>query len=249
MPIDVVSGRALCERSQMKGVKSRNGARTIASVLMLVAACGQQTEQKTAARHERLTSADRVLGFESVAGDWTLAPGSSGVLSSDPLHTEGAASARVSGLGWAQIQWSVPLGPLGPTSNTASFDVTVLGSGTIPWGDIILQVQSTTLGLNAQLGQKLFGGMARGAFQTVTFPLTPAVVTKLSSTSYSDLTVRLIANLPSGSSVVVDHLSFGQPPGMSGGTGGTAGSGGVAGSGGTSAEAGTSSAGDDSGPG
>src|SRR5688572_3519688 len=119
-------------------MKARNSGWTVASMFVVFAvACGQRDSTDTGKLYEQLTSVDRVLGFESVGADWTLAPGSSGTLTSETQHTEGTTSAKVSGLGWAQLQSTTLIGPLGATSNTATFDIMVLGTGTIPWGDVI----------------------------------------------------------------------------------------------------------------
>ena len=159
----------------------------LASILVLGAAgCGDAELRATEVGTQRqaLTTADRVLGFESVSTDWALAPGSSGTLSASTQHTEGAVSAQIAGLGWAQLQSTVLIGPLGTTSTNATFDLMVLGSGTIPWGDVVLQVQSSDLAVNEQIGQKLLGGTSRGVFQTVTLPLSSTLQQKLSSSSY-----------------------------------------------------------------
>src|SRR5690349_7341653 len=90
-----------------------------------------------------LSTVDRVLGFEQVSAtpaqsDWTLGPGSSGTLTSSSTHSEGSSSLQLSNVGWAQIQ-SVRIGPLGQVATSAKLDLRVSGSGTIPWGDVILQ--------------------------------------------------------------------------------------------------------------
>jgi hypothetical protein len=160
------AARQLRERSSIRVLEQtlmNNRARgtLLASILVLGAAgCGDAELRATEVGTQRqaLTTADRVLGFESVSTDWALAPGSSGTLSASTQHTEGAVLAQIAGLGWAQLQSTVLIGPLGTTSTNATFDLMVLGSGTIPWGDVVLQVQSSDLAVHEQIGQKLLGG-------------------------------------------------------------------------------------------
>jgi hypothetical protein len=196
-----------------------------------------------------LSTADRVLGFEQVSGtpaqsDWILGPGSSGSVTSSTTRSEGSTSLQLSNVGWAQLQ-SVRIGPLGQVATNAKLDLKVAGSGTIPWGDVILQVDAPSQGLlNAQVSQVLLGGKAKGSWQTLTFPMSSSFVSKLSSAGMNDLSVRFSVNLPAGSTANVDRATFGQPPGASGGVGGSAGAGG---SGGNAGQGGTAGAGGSSG--
>jgi len=198
--------------------------------LVATVACStsERTRENSASIRQQLTLPG-VLGFEQVASDWSLAPGSgSAVLTSTNAHTEGASAARVSNLGWAKLQ-SVRIGPLGATGTSARFDIRVEGTGTIPWGDVSMQLDAPSAGLLDQwVDQRALGGTQRGTFQAVQFPLSAALVTKLSAGSLTDLSVRLTLNLPASSSVTVDRLSFGQASGGSGGGGsGGGGSGGT----------------------
>jgi RHS repeat-associated protein len=211
----------------------------------------QTWDEPGAVEEGALSATDlRVLGFERVsatpsASDWTLASGSSGVLSQATAHTEGARSLGVANVGWAQLV-SARIGPLGIVSQKLSLDLLVPGSGSLAWGDVQAFVDAPSLGLHQRsLGQKLLGSTQRGVFQRVEIPIASDVVTKLSSASYSDLSVRVAINVPPTSQpVLVDNLSFWSSGGSGGtggsGAGGSAGKGGAAGNGGGGSSAGGS---------
>jgi len=225
--------------------KNRLVRRLVLPALAALACSGIDDSESTLSTFELGISVDRVLGFEVVSSnpaqsDWVFGPGSSGSLSSSTTHTEGLKSLQISNLGWAQVQ-STRIGPLGQVGANATFDLRVSGSGSIPWGDVILQLDAPSQGLlNAQAGQKVLGGLAKGTWHSISLPLSQTHRTKLSAPNLTDLSVRFSINLPSGSTVLLDRASFGQPPGASGGTGGTGGSGG---SSGASGAAGSSGAG------
>jgi len=225
--------------------RNRLVRRLVLPALAALACSGGDASEESLSTLELGISVDQVLGFEVVSSnpaqsDWVFGPGSSGSLSSSTTHTEGLKSLQISNLGWAQIQ-STRIGPLGQVGANATFDIRVSGTGTIPWGDAILQLDAPSQGLlNQQAGQKLLGGLAKGTWHSISIPLSQTHRTKLSAPSLTDLSVRFSINLPSGSTVLLDRASFGQPPGASGGTGGTGGSGG---SSGASGAAGSSGAG------
>jgi hypothetical protein len=202
-----------------------------------------------------ISTAERVLAYERVAStpsqsDWSFGPGSSGsISSSSTIRSEGSTSLKLSNVGWAQLQ-SVRIGPLGQVGSNATFDVRIEGSGSIPWGDVILQLDAPSQSLfNEQAGQVLLGGKPKGVWNTISFSLSANHRSKLSAANLTDLSVRLSVNGPSGSTMYVDHGSFGQPPSGSGGTGGTGGSSGSGGSAATSGTGGSSGAGGSAGAG
>jgi len=227
--------------------RNRLVRRLILPALAALACSGGDASEESLSIVESGISVDQVLGFEVVSSnqtqsDWILGPGSSGSLSSSTTHTQGLKSLQISNLGWAQIQ-STRIGPLGQVGTNATLDLRVSGTGTIPWGDVILQLDAPSQGLlNAQAGQKLLGGMARGTWHSISIPLSQTHRTKLSAPNLTDLSVRFSINLPSGSTALFDRASFGQPPGGSGGTGGTGGSGGSSGASGAAGTSGSSGA-------
>lgn len=220
----------------------------VVGIVLVGAACGDQrsSDEDVGASQQRLTSNQRILGFERVSSDpaqsdWTA---TGGALSSSATSTEGTHSLGVGNIGWAQLT-SAPLTALGSVSAGVRFDLRVPGTGVIPWGDVQLFLQSPALGIwNQPVGQRLLGGTAAGTFQTIELPLSNDFKSKLSSSGYADLVVKIAINVPnSASPVLVDHLAFGEQSGGSGGAGGTgSGSGGSSGSAGTAGTSGTGGA-------
>lgn len=219
----------------------------IPAVAALACSGGDVPDEPVGLLQQRLTTVERVLGFEKVSSnasqsDWFFGPGSTGTISSSTTHTEGVTSLQIANVGWAQVQ-SVRVGPLGQVATTATLDLRVAGTGNLAWGDIILQADAPSQGIfNAQLGQVLLGGKTKATWHHLSVPLSQSFVSKLSASNLSDLSVRYTINLPAGSTVNLDKASFGQPPGGSGGTGGSS-TGGASGSSGTSGTGGVAGAG------
>jgi hypothetical protein len=204
----------------MKPVHSLNQVVRTCSLLAagtLGACSGEITPpEEVETAQQGLMTFQRVLGYETPSVDWLLGPGSSATVSSTTTHTEGATALRVANFGWAQLQ-SARIGPIGSFSpSTASFDVRVDGSGSLPWGDCLFQFDSPSQGIfNAQAGQALLGGTARGTWRTVSVPLSAELATKLSSAA--DLSVRISITLPAGSTAIIDNYRFGSGNGGSSG--------------------------------
>ena len=106
------------------------------------------------------------------------------------------------------------IGPVGAfTPSTATFDLRVVGTGTVPWGDVLFQYDAPSKGiLNQQAGQKLLGGTSRNVWQTISVPLSTEFCHAISTAA--DLSVRLTINLPAGSTVIVDNYRFGTGGGV-----------------------------------
>ena len=211
------------------------------AVVFLGAACDEpQDNEDLSEQRQNLTSNDRILGFERVSAtpaqsDWTT---TGGALSASASATQGAKALGLANIGWAQLQ-SAPLSALGSVGAKVKFDLRVPGTGTIPWGDVQLFLNSPQLGLlNQPVGQRLLGGITAGSYQTIELSLPSSIVTKLSGSGYNDLVVRIALNLPQSSApALVDRLSFGDQGSGTGGSGGGSTSG-TSGNGGTSSGSG-----------
>jgi hypothetical protein len=203
----------------MLRTQGRSAARRLVVPLAVVLACSgiDEREESISSAGHSLSTVERVLGFERVAStasqsDWFFGPGSTGSITPSTTRTEGATSLQLANVAWAQLQ-SVRLGPLGQIAPQVTFDLSISGAGSVPWGDVILQADAPSQGLmNEQLGQRTLGGTPRGVWQSVSIPLSPSVVAKLSAATLTDLSVRFTINLPAGSTVLLDRATFGQSP-------------------------------------
>jgi hypothetical protein len=198
----------------------------VLGVVLAGAACDEpQSEPEAGSVRQNLTTNERILGFERVSAapadsDWKT---SGGLLSTGAPPSEGAQALGISNIGWALLE-SAPLSALGAVSSSAKLDVRLPGTGTVPWGDVQLFVESPQLSLfNQPVGQVTLVGKTAGVYQTLEFPLPSALQGQLAGAGYGDLVVRIAINVPQTSSpVLVDHLTFG---GLDTGTGGNGGGG------------------------
>jgi hypothetical protein len=150
-------------------------------------------------------SAADVLGFEGLNG-W-----SSNValeLSSEQ-HSQGNAALSIPG-GWVQLT-SQALTSLGRAPSALSFDVQLPSPAINPWwaGDVSVMLDAPSVGVyGAWIGQRSLQGMSLGSFQHVALSIPSDVASRLSG-SYSDLSIKLTVNTPSGSArYLLDNLAF-----------------------------------------
>jgi hypothetical protein len=145
-----------------------------------------------------------VLGFESLSG-WSIASGP-GTLSLSTTHTQGADSLQVASPGYTVLQ-SQKLSTLGSVGSTLLVDYQL--PGTLGYGSLALTINSPTLGLyNDWIAQVDVSNQSGGTFRTATFTLPANVVTLLAS-SYSDLSIGLIWNVPANAgNFLLDNIRF-----------------------------------------
>lgn len=184
-----------------------------------VAGCNspELEEQVAVGRHAAaLTLTDenaRVLGFEN-ANDWSNDAG----LSSQ--KTEGSSSLAVAVSGWTEVT-SIPLSTLGAVADNLSIDVLLPAATT--WGEVRVVLKVPSQGEHYRdLGGVPLADRGAGSFHTLGFSIPADLQAKLAQ-SYSDLTVTVIVNGPSGQ-YLLDRLFVGQdasvPPGGGGGPSG-----------------------------
>lgn len=165
-----------CSRSQEEGVFSTRGALT-------------------------LTSNAEILGFEN-PGQWTV---SSGTKSSSAVHTEGSVSlALASPVNYTTIvsaaltSQGTELSGIAPG---AAFRVDLQLPTTQPnpywFGAMQMFVTAVSRGVyNQYLGQVELTGQPLGVFKTHEFPLPAFVIQSLQGSSYADLQVTIVLNVP-----------------------------------------------------
>jgi len=142
-----------------------------------------------------------VLGFESPA-NWTA---SQGTLASSSVHTQGSAALSLSNFSYSELV-SAPISLSGVTSE---LDLSVRPPVSPAWGQLQILVTSPTLNLNnAWVGQASLQSLAANQFSTVGVTL-PSNIQQALSGSYSDLTIKVVLNVPYSSSAwVLDDLHF-----------------------------------------
>ncbi|WP_437672202.1 basic secretory protein-like protein [Sorangium sp. So ce131] len=142
-----------------------------------------------------------VFGFESAAS-WSASAGTA-ALSAD--HSEGSSSLSIQGAGHVFLQ-SQELGTVSDVSDTLLLDVQL--PATPDWGYVQLYASSVSAGLNnIWLGQASLQGLSAGSFQTLSFPVTPAVKAALQQNV--DVRFQIEVNQPSSAAAtLIDNLRF-----------------------------------------
>jgi hypothetical protein len=161
----------------------------------------------------RALSNGDVTGFE-VASSWsTTAAGA--VLATAPAHTQGTASlaVRPSNSNPYVALASASIGTLAEVSNTLALDIMLPTQQPNPaWlGAVQLYVTCPSRALqNVYLGQVELTGKPVGAWTTLSFSLSNAVVTSLLSGGYTDLSFGVALNVPVpvGGPYLIDNLRF-----------------------------------------
>lgn len=186
----------------------------VALVATLLGGCSSQdatggTAQEGAGQAQQaLTSAqERVLGFETPASDWS----SSRAISSSSTVSEGTAALSITPNGYAELL-SVPLASLGPVKPQVSFDLQIPQA--LSWGEarLILSLPSQNMAW-LDVGGVALAGLPVGTFNKLSFTLPPQAKAALES-SYSDLRLRIVLNVPNTSSpLLLDHFDVAQAGG------------------------------------
>lgn len=193
--------------------------------------CGVTSNESPGSSSFAITSNEEALGFEATQA-WSKTAGTFGL---SQRHVEGQASLAVSNVGYTELT-SRALSSLGPVGPNISFDLLLPTAQPNPsWlGAVDLYFSLPSAGIsNRPLGHQELTGLPLDSFQRVQFALSAADRASLGGT-YSDLTFKLVLNVPQGSGqYLFDRLSLGQPGGGSGGSGGAGG--GSAGSSGSGA--------------
>jgi hypothetical protein len=178
---------------------------------VVVAACGGRTTdggEETARASSALLDAGAVMGFETTRG-WTI---TSGALALSPQHTQGSYSITASGVTSASMV-SQPLATLSGVGGPVAFDVLLPQAQPNAWyyGQIELHVSIPSQGVyDSFVGMQLLQPpFALGSFQTLRFDVPSWILAKLTSTTYSDLTWKLLLSLPAGNGgISFDNLRF-----------------------------------------
>ena len=188
----------------------------VATVVALSAsACvGGPVDEDTSVAFERraqglglTASQSRVLGFESPQTDWTSGAAAIGASAN---ANEGDAALAVVPQGWTELS-SIPLSTLANVRSTVSYDILV--PAPLGWGETSVVLVAPSLGLWwEELGSQSLAQLPSGQYATVSFDISPSLVTLLSS-QYSDLTIKVIVNAPAmGQPYLIDNLVLTDSP-------------------------------------
>lgn len=169
---------------------------------------GAPTERVSQARSALSKPQSDVLGFE-VLGGWNVSQGSKAL---SPTHSEGQQSLAVTASGWTEVE-SIALTSLGTTPDVAQVDVRLPTNQVNPWwyGAVQFYVGLPSQHINNLfIGQVELTGKAVDQFLTLSFPL-PANLKTALGTTYSDLRLKVVLNVPSGNGAyLLDNLQLGQ---------------------------------------
>ncbi|WP_437606917.1 PEGA domain-containing protein [Sorangium sp. So ce834] len=184
------------------------------SCALALAACVQGTSTDEPFVDEvgqALVNPASVLGFESIA-DWTA---SGAVKSASADHSEGTSALALRNFNFVELQ-SVPLTTVSGVTSTIAFDLKPPVSP--GFGNAQLVVNIPSQGVHSVwLGQVNLAGLPAGTYSPISFSLPASVVSALSNT-YSDLTFKIVLNVPQTTTdYLVDNLRFvgGAPAGHS----------------------------------
>ncbi|HEY4104236.1 MAG TPA: calcium-binding protein [Polyangiaceae bacterium] len=212
-------------------------------VLFVFGACSSARSSESVGRTSQAVTdpnTARVLGFEQPTSDWS---GANIVDQQGDQFVQGQHSAAVTVLASGGKLTSIPLSSLGPISSTASLQIRLPSYiGSQGWqGQVALWIDSPTAGVWGQyVGPATLQNAPTGVFQSLQFNLSPAIVSALSTHSYSDLTVAVELDFPpnpnpnSFDPFYLDQLDFGQGGLQGGGGTSSGGAGGASGAGGSS---------------
>ncbi|WP_434042877.1 MULTISPECIES: hypothetical protein [Sorangium] len=184
------------------------------SCALVLAACAQGTdaeEQIVDEAAQALVTPASVLGFESTA-DWTA---SGAVKSASVDHSQGSSALALRNFSFVELQ-SAPLTTVSGVTSTIAFDLKAPVSPAFGNAQLVVNIPSRGVH-TVWLGQVDLAGLPAGTFSPISFNVPQNVVDALSQT-YSDLTFKIVLNVPyTTTDYVVDNLRFvgGAPSGHS----------------------------------
>ncbi|WP_437731969.1 hypothetical protein [Sorangium sp. So ce1335] len=175
------------------------------SCALVLAACahGADTEEQIVDEAaQALATPASVLGFESTA-DWTA----SGAVKSASLdHSQGSSALAVRNFSFVELQ-SAPLTTVSGVTSTIAFDLKAPVSPAFGNAQLVVNIPSRGVH-TVWLGQVNLAGLPAGTFSPISFNLPANVVQALSQT-YSDLTFKIVLNVPyTTTDYVIDNLRF-----------------------------------------
>jgi RHS repeat-associated protein len=182
------------------------------ATLCMVLACGNTTEGEGLTdidtNVEALTPTGSVLSFEAVS-DWST---NKGQLAPSSTRVHGAASLAVSNGGDATIS-SIPIGSIAPVGTELTIDVLQPVNHPNPYWYGTVKVVLVAPSLNMwwqELPEQSLSGRPLGEFTRFTLPIPTSARNALSNNVYSDLTIKVLLNVPLGQGPwLLDRLSFG----------------------------------------
>lgn len=191
--------------------------------------CAGASNENLGSSSLAITTNEETLGFE-VTQAWSK---TAGTLALSDRHVEGQRSLSISNVGYTELT-SRAVSSLGTVGTSVSFDLLLPTAQPNPsWlGAVDLYISLPSAGIfNRSLGHKELTGLPLDSFQRVQFEL-PADVRASLGGAYSDLTFKLVLNVPTGNGqYLFDRLSLGQQTSGGGGGGGAAGTGSSGGAG------------------
>src|SRR5690606_17310059 len=181
----------------------------MAAVLATLQACGQaETDDAVTAKLAAFSATGEVLSFETLSG-WTTNKGN---ISLDPNAVHGNHSLAVSYGGDATLT-SIPSGPVGAVATRVPLGRLPPTTHPNPWwrGTVKLAIVSPSLGMYWQERPEVsLQRQPLGQFVRLSFPIPVNVRTQLNSQNPTDLTIKVLLNVPMGAGPwLVDRLSFG----------------------------------------
>jgi hypothetical protein len=191
-----------------------SSASAVVLIAALASACsapdatgGPAREEVEQAQQALTNVQQRVLGFETPASDWS----SSRAISSSSTVSQGSAALAITPNGYVELL-SVPLASLGPVKSQISFDLQI--PQPLSWGEARLILSLPSQGMGWQdLGSVALAGLPVGAFNKLSFTVPASAKAALEST-YTDLRLRIVLNVPSTSApLLLDHFDVAQAGG------------------------------------
>ncbi|WP_437672914.1 hypothetical protein [Sorangium sp. So ce131] len=184
------------------------------SCALALAACVQgidTDEQIIDETEQALVDPASVLGFESTA-DWTVA---GAVKSASSDHSQGSSALALRNFNFVELT-SAALSTVSGVTSTIAFDLKAPVSPA--FGNAQLFVNIPSRGVHSvMLGQVSLAGLPAGTYSPISFNVPASVASALSQT-YSDLTFKIVLNVPHTTvDYLVDNLHFvgGTPTGPS----------------------------------
>lgn len=176
-----------------------------------------EKSEGAATLNQALTQSEhRVLNFEEVT-DWQIWSGA-GTLGTGSLHSEGASSVSIGGMGYAGIRNHTPISSdEHDAPELVGYDVWIPSTQVNPnWaGDTQLSINAPSAGIyNQYLGYRSFQNLPKGEFTRVEFPLPDWIRQALDNSQYTDLRFVVAINVPPGSAThYLDRFILGPEPG------------------------------------
>lgn len=186
----------------------------LASALICTACAGESGHAEIGQLSQRLTADQaRILGFESVATDWSSVTGS---LGSSDQASQGEAAMTVVPNGWTTIE-SPTLSSLGEHGSVASLDIRLPDD--VGWGTLQVTLMAPSAGVHYyDVGSMSLVGLAPNVYHTLYFNV-PEYIREDLSEEYGDLKIQVHLNGPTlGEPYLIDNLvlttdSENPPPG------------------------------------